>query len=57
VESAKKLEKLPFLTLSTAKHRQKNPGIDALHLGTNALLAILQMYQIIVCPNLAATDA
>jgi len=45
VASAKKQQKLPFLSLSTAKHWQKNPGIDGWHLGTNALLAILQMYQ------------
>ncbi|MEG5125716.1 hypothetical protein QUB63_15985 [Microcoleus sp. ARI1-B5] len=43
--SAKKLQKLPFLSLSTAKHGQKNPGIYGWHIGTNALLAILQMYQ------------
>jgi hypothetical protein len=44
VASAKKQQKLPFLTLSTAKHWTKKPGIDGWHLGTNALLAKQQMY-------------
>ncbi|MEG3840528.1 hypothetical protein [Microcoleus sp. herbarium14] len=58
VESAKKQQKLPFLTLSTAKHWQKNPGIDDLQIGTNALLAILTTnVSKLVCQILSPTDA
>jgi hypothetical protein len=45
VESATKQQQLTFITLSTAKHWQKNSGIDGWYIATNALLAIREMNQ------------
>ncbi|MEG4501213.1 hypothetical protein QUB05_29140 [Microcoleus sp. F10-C6] len=40
-----KAAKATFFNSFNSKALAKKPGIDGWHLGTNALLAILQMYQ------------
>jgi hypothetical protein len=51
-----KTGKVAFLTHSKAQHLRKTPGIDDLHLGTNAWQTLLQNVSKLVCEKLARTD-